>query len=91
MQQTIMEANMKLNPIKANMTELQINDKLILFSYKTPVACHIDQKGYFQTEDYYSPTTTKHINLWLKQQGFTKEDLYQVTMIPQEVLNNLLK
>lgn len=29
---------MKLNPIGSNMTEIEVGDKTILFSYKTPVA-----------------------------------------------------
>ena len=56
---------MKLKPIAANMTELELNGNTILFSYKTPVACHIDAIGFFKTEKKWSVTTSKHIGKWL--------------------------
>lgn len=55
---------MKINPIKSNMTELEVNGNSILFSYKTPVAGYDDQ-GAFRTSEWYSMTTTKHINQYL--------------------------
>jgi hypothetical protein len=55
---------MKLTPIKANMNEVEIGDKTILFSYKTPVA-YIDGLKAYRTERKWSQTTTKHINGWL--------------------------
>jgi hypothetical protein len=55
---------MKLNPIKSNMTELEVNGNSILFSYKTPVAGYDDQ-GAFRTSEWFSMTTTKHINQYL--------------------------
>ena len=57
---------MKLKPIKSNMTELQIGDKTVLFSYETPVAYNQEGVGFFRTETHYSVTTSKHINQWLK-------------------------
>jgi hypothetical protein len=55
---------MKLKPLKANMTELEIGTITILFSYKTPVAYHDGQK-FYKTEQHYSRTTLKHITTWL--------------------------
>ena len=56
---------MKLNQIKANMTELTLNNGVrILFSYETPVAGW-DGIGPFRTDTHYSPTTTRHINQYL--------------------------
>ena len=59
---------MKLIPIKANMTELQVNDMLILFSYQTPVAVIFPQGHAYTTEKKWSRTTTRHINQWLVSQ-----------------------
>jgi hypothetical protein len=56
---------MELNPIQANMTEVILNDnRVILFSYKTPVACRISDRVY-RTNKRWSNTTTRHINKWL--------------------------
>ena len=52
---------MKLNPVGSNMNEVEVNGKSVLFSYKTPVAGYDDQ-GAFRSEDWFSMTTTKHIN-----------------------------
>jgi hypothetical protein len=55
---------MNLTPIRANMTELQLNDgTVILFSYKTPVAARINGDA-FQTAKRWSNTTSRHINEW---------------------------
>lgn len=75
---------MKLKPIASNMTEIITDGKVdaVLFSYRTPVACHIDGQGYFRTSHKWSATTTKHINKWLR--GFTAEEK------PQEFFDSLL-
>ena len=66
---------MNLNPIRANMTEVILNDDLkVLFSYKTPVACEL--KGeVFKTDKFWSKTTSRHINQWLD--GRQAEIAYQ--------------
>jgi len=58
---------MKLNPIKSNMTEIELSDgTTVLFSYKTPVACCMgDGSGFYRTDHKWSVTTSKHINQWL--------------------------
>ena len=57
---------MYLKPIKANMTELELDNGItILFSYETPVACST-VNGWFKTEQWYSKTTTRHVTQWLE-------------------------
>jgi len=80
---------MKLTPIKANMTELEIpcgNNETpirVLFSYQTPVATYDDVNGYRRTTKKWSMTTTRHINQWMK--GFTGEE------VDQSELDDLVK
>jgi len=75
---------LKLNPIKPNMTEIETDNLLVLFSYKTPVAyCQLPHGPYYKTNQKWSKTTTKHINIWLKH----TEDINE---IDQSVLDNLI-
>lgn len=58
---------MNLTPIKANMTELELNGMKVLFSYKTPVAVLVKEGEnwhQYRTEKKWSNTTTRHINTW---------------------------
>jgi len=59
-------SNGKLNikNVGSNMSELEVGGKSILFSYQTPVAGYDDQ-GAFRSEDFFSVTTSKHINKYL--------------------------
>ena len=50
------------------------NGDEILFSYQTPVAAKIDSL-FYRTEEKYSRTTTRHINLFL--QGIQAEEIPQ--------------
>ena len=57
---------MKLTPIAANQTSVSFNDGTeVFFSYKTPVAAYLPDKGYVKTAKFYSVTTSRHINKWL--------------------------
>ena len=57
---------MKLTPIAANQTSVSFNDGTeVFFSYKTPVAAYLPEKGYVRTSKFYSVTTSRHINKWL--------------------------
>ena len=57
---------MKLTPIAANQTSVTFNDGTeVFFSYKTPVAAYLPEKGYVKTEKFYSETTSRHINKYL--------------------------
>jgi hypothetical protein len=74
---------MKLTPIAANQNEVTINDGTqIFFSYRTPVAAYLPEKGYVRTEKFWSVTTSRHINKWLK-------GVNEVGTIDQTVLDNL--
>ena len=57
---------MQLTPIAANQTSVTFNDGTeVFFSYKTPVAAYLPEKGYVKTEKFYSVTTSRHINKYL--------------------------
>ena len=74
---------MKLTPIAANQTEVSINDgSTIFFSYRTPVAAYLPEKGYVRTNKFWSVTTSRHINKWLN-------NVTNVQEIDQSVLDNL--
>lgn len=69
---------MELKVIGSNKTEVRLPDngytvnRVILFSYSTPVAyAETDETGrhYYRTEEYYSRTTSKHINGWLPKES----------------------
>jgi len=66
---------MKLNPIASNMTEIETAGGItVLFSYSTPVACHIQGEGYYRTDKHHSVTTSRHINKWLALNGACVRD-----------------
>ena len=74
---------MKLTPLAANQTQISVNKGTeVFFSYKTPVAAYLPEKGYVRTEKFWSVTTSRHINKWLK-------DVNNVTEIDQAILDNL--
>lgn len=73
---------MKLRNIGSNQTELTLaNGYVVLFSYETPVAACRPMGGFIRTSEYYSRTTSKHINQWLN--GAVAED------VEQGVLDNI--
>jgi len=76
---------MKLKPLASNMTEVEVGDFTILFSYQTPVACHEAGVGVSQTEHKWSATTTRHINKWMNTHGFVN---YAIK--PQSFFDNLI-
>lgn len=83
---------MNLTPIKANMTEVHLNDKVtVLFSYKTPVAAWISGEGYLRTDKKWSRTTTRHINQWLADSYLDKKGVNDgsAKFKPQEYFDNL--
>jgi hypothetical protein len=77
---------MKLIPLKANMTELQMGGGLtMLFSYQTPVACRWTNGSSYQnykTDKKWSQTTSRHINGWFGGDG--------AIFKPQEYFDNLV-
>lgn len=63
---------MKVNPVGSNMIEIELKDGTgtrVLFSYKTPVACHVPREGFYKTSKKWSVTTSKHINKWIDSHG----------------------
>ena len=60
---------MKLIPIAANQNEVEIGDVTVLFSYKTPVACHVAGEGFSKTDKFWSRTTSKHIGQFIARNG----------------------
>ena len=57
---------LKVRNIGSNQTQVHVNDRIvILVSYETPVAAHVEGRGYFRTSQYHSNTTSKHIARWL--------------------------
>ena len=74
---------MNLTPIAANQTVLSFtNGAQVFFSYKTPVAAYCPLRGYIRTEKFWSSTTSRHINKWLK--GIT-----EVTKVSQKYLDEI--
>ena len=60
---------MQLTQIASNQTEIETSQARILFSYRTPVAAYIFGEGFVKTEQYWSVTTSKHINKWGARDG----------------------
>ena len=74
---------MKLTPIAANRNVISYDDGTeVFFSYSTPVAGYSTELGYVRTKDWYSSTTTRHINKWLD--GVTAQT------VDQSLLNDLV-
>ena len=77
------QTHMNLTPIAANQTVLSFtNGAQVFFSYKTPVAAYCPLRGYIRTAKYWSVTTSRHINKWLK-------DVNEVTEVSQDYLYEL--
>ena len=74
---------MKLKQLGSNMTELDMGFAQVFFSYETPVAARTCTGALVRTEDWYSVTTTKHINKWL--------DGMPALEVPQAVINDLVE
>jgi len=75
---------MKLTPIAANRNVVTFNDGTeVFFSYETPVAGYSNELGYVKTEQWYSSTTTRHINKYL-------DGITNCAEVSQETINNLV-
>jgi|TARA_R110001599_G_scaffold67641_1_gene190889 hypothetical protein len=57
---------MKLKQIGSNQTELDLGFAQVFFSYETPVAARLADGSLVRTDQWYSATTSKHINKWLQ-------------------------
>ena len=57
---------MKLCRIGPNETTVNFKEgTVVLFSYSTPVAALLPSGRFVKTTQYYSKTTSRHINRWL--------------------------
>ena len=76
---------MELKSFAKNRTVLIFNNGIteIFFSYETPVAGYSNKLGYIKTDEWYSSTTTRHINKYI--------DGKKHTIVSQSVINDLLK
>ena len=74
---------MKLRRIGYNQTVVEYNNgSEVFFSYDTPVAARLQDYEYLRTEDFYSKTTTRHINKYL--------DGVNAKKVTQQTINNLV-
>ena len=79
---------MILRQLGSNQTELSLtNGNSIFLSYETPVAGYHSEDGFFRTETYYSKTTSRHINQYLRDVDDVKEvpDQYIVDLVNFDV------
>jgi hypothetical protein len=59
---------MRVKQVSTTSTEVSLADGTeVLFSYSTPVAALVPGRGWMRTEQFYSTTTSKHINAWLRK------------------------
>ena len=78
---------MKLHSFATNRTLLTFDDGTeVFFSYETPVAGYSNKLGYVKSKQWYSSTTTRHVNKYLgdKLLGDT------VSEVDQSVINKLV-
>ena len=87
---------MKLHSFATNRTLLTFDDGTeVFFSYETPVAGYSNKLGYVKSKQWYSSTTTRHVNryfndVWKNSNlvGFDPDD--DVTTVDQDVINKLV-
>ena len=79
---------MKVRSIGSNKTEIELNNLEILVSYETPVAAISYGTGAVKTDKYWSNTTSKHVNTWLRDHGYEPS---KVGTMAQEWFNQLLE
>ena len=74
---------LSVKPVASNMTLVDTDRHIVLFSYSTPVAS-FDKGNYqfYKTSKKWSKTTTRHINKWI--------DGVQAVEQPQDYFDNLL-
>lgn len=76
-------SNLSIKPVASNMTLVDTNKYIVLFSYSTPVASYDKTThDYYRTAKRWSMTTSRHINKWL--------DGVKAVEQPQDYFDNLL-
>jgi len=79
---------MKVTQVTTTSTQISLADGTeVLFSYSTPVAALVPGKGWIRTEQFYSVTTSKHINRWLAENASTYAE---VATVPQWEVDQLV-
>jgi hypothetical protein len=79
---------MKVKQFTISSTEVSLADGTeVFFSYETPVAALVPGKGWLRTEEFYSKTTSKHINMWFAK---NKGDGATVITVPQWEIDKLV-
>tara|TARA_B100000424_G_C22893214_1_gene475150 strand:+ start:476 stop:709 length:234 start_codon:yes stop_codon:yes gene_type:complete len=76
---------MRLTPIAANQTEVETADARIFFSYSTPVAAYVFGRGFVRSQEFFSVTTSRHINKWIGVDAKTDT----TEKVSQDFLNSL--
>ena len=76
---------MKLFPIATNQTEVETADARIFFSYRTPVAAYVFGRGFVRSQEFFSTTTSRHINKWIGVDSKTDT----TERVSQDYLNSL--
>jgi hypothetical protein len=79
---------MKVQQVTTTSTQISLADGTeVLFSYSTPVAALVPGKGWIRTEQFYSTTTSKHINRWFAE---NKSTAAEVATVPQWEVDQLV-
>ena len=83
---------MKLYSLAKNRTVLSFDDgQEVFFSYETPVAGYSNSLGYVKTNQWYSSTTTRHINRYLNEYADVPCPEHNVHHVEQSAITNLVK
>jgi len=73
----------------SNQTIVEDKGCSVLYSYETPVALIVGSNNRaYKTDRKWSVTTSKHINQWLRKEGFDPKSQEEVTLISQDTLDN---
>ena len=73
----------------SNQTIVEDKGCSVLYSYETPVALIVGSNNRaYKTDRKWSVTTIKHINQWLRKEGFDPKSQEEVTLISQDTLDN---
>lgn len=79
----------KIKLLQNNFYSIDLPNGEIYISYETPVAVRVCGKGIFRRGQFYSNTTSRHINKWCY--GFAKVDEVEFTALISEVLGEAIR
>ena len=61
----------------------------VLYSYEKPVALIVGHANRaYKTDRYWSVTTSRHINQWLRGEGFDPKNTEEVLPVAQDTLDD---